>query len=82
MAWYETRACALCEKTIGRKWFFQTKPRLVAAGGDALDAAYVTDERAGTLLRTHVLVCSSCYFNRFGDVQALVARHDAPREGA
>jgi len=74
MAWYESRACALCGAVIGKRWFWQEKPRLVAAGGEVLDAGYVDDARAPAVLATHVFACTSCYFNRFGELTALAGR--------
>ena len=73
MAWYESQSCALCKKTIGKRRFWQDKPRLVGPDKDVQDCAYVEEEAARALGATHALVCHDCYLNRFGDVQALVA---------
>lgn len=54
MAWYETKACELCGKQIGKKWFFQTKPRLVGPDMSVRDAAYVEEADASTLLATTI----------------------------
>jgi hypothetical protein len=72
MAWYDDKTCALCARTIGKKWFWQDKPRLVARDGTVRDCAYVDAADVAGLLQTHVLVCHSCYLNRFGEVKALV----------
>ena len=77
MAWYDTKTCALCAKTIGKKWFWQDKPRLVGSGDAVRDCAYVPEDKAEALLASHVLVCHSCYLNRFGEVKALVQRPPA-----
>jgi hypothetical protein len=77
MAWYDTRQCELCEKTIGRRFFWQAKPRLVGRDRDVRDAAYVTDSDSEALLKRYRLVCADCYFNRYGDVERL-----APKSGA
>jgi hypothetical protein len=49
MAWYDAWKCELCEKTIGRRFFWQAKPRLVGPGRDVRDAAYVTEGEADAL---------------------------------
>lgn len=79
MSWYERQTCAVCEKTIGRKYFWQDKPRVVDAGGKARDAGYLSEEQATEHLRTEILVCPGCYFNRFGDVTAVAARRAGAR---
>jgi len=71
MAWYETKPCAVCKETIGKRRFWQDKPRVVGPGGAVRDAAYIEAKELNGLLATHRLVCPSCYFNRFGDVRAL-----------
>jgi hypothetical protein len=80
MAWYDTKTCALCAKTIGKRYFWQDKPRLVGAEGDVRDCAYVPEDKVPALLATHVLVCHACYLHRFGEVKALAgkARQGAP----
>jgi hypothetical protein len=72
MAWYETQTCVLCKKTIGKRRFWQEKPRLVGPSKDIRDCAYVDDDTAKQLAGTHRLVCHDCYLNRFGEVQALI----------
>ena len=74
MAWYETKSCALCAKTIGKRRFWQDKPRLVAPDGQARDCAYVEADSVSQLLPTHVLVCHDCYLHRFGEVKALAGK--------
>jgi hypothetical protein len=75
-AWYETMTCTICAKTIGRRWFWQDKPRLVGRDGKIRDAAYVEEATASSLLATHALVCHDCYLHRFADVQALAQTAD------
>jgi hypothetical protein len=77
MAWYEGRPCAVCEKPIGRRFFWQDKPRLVDASGNAKDAAYLTEEEANRLAPHFVLACPSCYFGRFGDAKLAAAKRAA-----
>jgi hypothetical protein len=71
MKWYETKTCALCGTVIGKRRFWQDKPRLVAPGGQARDCAYVEEANVPELLSTHILVCHGCYLHRFGEVKAL-----------
>jgi hypothetical protein len=74
MAWYETKPCGLCGKNIGKRWFWQDKPRLVARDGDVRDCAYVDEGSVRDFLRTHILVCHDCYLHRFGEVKALAEK--------
>jgi len=74
MAWYQNKTCAVCAKTIGKRYFWQDKPRLVDASGNARDTAYIAEEQAAGLLETHLLVCPPCYFHRFGEAKALAAK--------
>ena len=78
-AWYATKTCEVCQKLIGNPWFFQGKPRLVNATAQARDCAYVDEAAVPELMRTHVLVCPSCYSNRFGDVKALAEKRAKER---
>jgi hypothetical protein len=71
MAWYEERPCGVCGKTIGKRYFWQAKPRLLDASGSTRDCAYVAAEQADALLRTHVLACAPCYFERFGEAKVI-----------
>jgi hypothetical protein len=80
-AWYETKSCALCGETIGKRRFWQDKPRLVAAGGQARDCAYVDAAKVPDLLTRHVLVCHGCYLHRFGEVKELAERERGPTPG-
>jgi hypothetical protein len=74
MEWYESRTCCVCRAQLRKRWFWQTTHRLVGADGVGRDVNYIDEERAGTLLATHVLACGDCYANRLGDVEAQVAR--------
>jgi hypothetical protein len=73
MAWYDSQSCAVCNNKIGKRYFWQDKPRLVGPNKEVLDCAYVDEDKARALAATHKLVCHACYLNRFGDVQALLA---------
>lgn len=71
-AWYETQSCALCGKTVGKRRFWQDKPRLVGRDTHVRDCAHIDEETARTLLGDGLkLVCHDCYLHRFGDVQRL-----------
>ena len=74
MAWYESETCAVCGKKIGKRYFWQDKPRLVGPEKNVRDCAYIDEASARSLAATHKLVCHTCYLNRFGDVQALIAK--------
>ena len=73
MAWYETQSCALCSKTVGKRRFWQDKPRIVGPERRVRDCAHIDEGAARALLADgHRLVCHDCYLHRFGDVQRLV----------
>jgi hypothetical protein len=78
MAWYEGRPCAVCGDIIQKGWFWQPKPRLVAPDGESTDTSHVSDADAASATAKAILVCSSCYFNRYGDVKARAAARSTP----
>ena len=72
MAWYETKTCALCGKTIGRRRFWQQGPRLVGPSRDVRCGDHLTEAEVEPLLATHRVACASCFYDRLNEVMALV----------
>jgi hypothetical protein len=73
MNWYETKTCAVCGKTIRRR-FWQQGPRLVGPGHDVRYGDHFTEAEVEQLLATHRVVCASCFYDRLNEVFALVER--------
>ncbi len=59
---------------IGRLGFWQEKPRLLAASGDARDVRYLKVKDIEPLMADHLLVCGDCYFNRYSESLAAAQR--------
>lgn len=59
---------------IGRLGFWQEKPRLLAASGDARDVRYLKVKDVQPLMTDHLLVCGDCYFNRYAESLATAQR--------
>jgi hypothetical protein len=69
MAWYETTACAVCGKTIGKRYFWQSKPYTLGPTGDLRPARKLAAEQADAQV-----ICAACLLDRFDAVQALRER--------
>jgi len=69
MAWYETTACAVCGKTIGKRYFWQPKPYVLGSTGNLRPARKLAPEPTDS----HV-ICAACLLDRFDAVQALRER--------
>ncbi len=75
--WWEARPCNVCHNLVGRLGFWQEKPRLLAASGDARDVRYLKLKDVEPLMADHLLVCGDCYFNRYAESLATAQRQRA-----